>query len=75
MSTRGHPRSDRPLRCHYDSHRHRLSTVSRADVIYVLDHGRIVQSGSHLDLVAAGALYRDMWLQQVNGEGESHPEP
>jgi ABC-type multidrug transport system fused ATPase/permease subunit len=54
---------------------HRLSTVSRADVIYVLDHGRIVQSGSHLDLVAAGALYRDMWLQQVNGEGESHPEP
>lgn len=53
---------------------HRLSTVSRADVIYVLDHGMIVQSGSQADLVAAGGLYRDMWLQQVNGDGESHPE-
>ena len=47
---------------------HRLSTVARADVIYVLDHGRIVQSGSQADLVAAGGLYRDMWLQQVNGD-------
>jgi ABC-type multidrug transport system fused ATPase/permease subunit len=47
---------------------HRLSTVARADVIYVLDHGRIVQSGSQADLVAADGLYRDMWLQQVNGD-------
>jgi ATP-binding cassette, subfamily B, bacterial len=50
---------------------HRLSAVMHADVIYVLDRGTIVQSGSHAGLVAAGGLYRDMWLQQVNGDGES----
>jgi ATP-binding cassette, subfamily B, bacterial len=50
---------------------HRLSTVSCADVIHVLDRGKIIQSGSHADLVASGGLYREMWLQQVNGEGDS----
>jgi len=50
---------------------HRLSTVSHADVIYVLERGRVVQSGSHADLVAAAGLYREMWLQQVSGESES----
>jgi len=50
---------------------HRLSTVSHADVIYVLDQGRIVQFGSHANLVAAGGLYCDMWLQQVSGDRET----
>jgi ATP-binding cassette subfamily B protein len=50
---------------------HRLSTVSHANVIYVLDRGRVVESGSHADLVAAGGLYRDMWLQQVTGDGDA----
>jgi ATP-binding cassette subfamily B protein len=50
---------------------HRLSTVARAGVIYVLDRGRIVEYGSHAELVARGGLYSDMWLQQVNGELES----
>jgi ATP-binding cassette subfamily B multidrug efflux pump len=40
-------------------------------VIYVLDRGRIVEYGSHAELVARGGLYSDMWLQQVNGELES----
>ena len=36
---------------------HRLSTVRDADQIAVLDHGRVVEAGSHDDLVAAGGRY------------------
>jgi len=36
---------------------HRLATVMRADVIYVIDHGRIVEAGSHAELLAKGGLY------------------
>lgn len=40
---------------------HRLSTVMNADLILVLDRGRIVQRGSHADLLAAGGLYASLW--------------
>lgn len=36
---------------------HRLSTVRQADQIVVLSHGRVLESGSHDDLVAAGGRY------------------
>src|SRR6267378_1958213 len=47
---------------------HRLSTVLHADCIYVLERGRIVESGRHEDLLASKGLYSAMWRQQV-GEG------
>jgi len=51
---------------------HRLSTIAHADTIYVLERGRIVETGSHDALVEARGLYYAMWRQQV---GERDPGP
>ncbi len=48
---------------------HRLSTLQRANRIVVLDGGRIVESGTHEDLLAAGGLYRRLWEAQEREEG------
>lgn len=44
---------------------HRLSTIMHADVIYVLEQGKIVETGSHADLLDQKGLYYAMWRQQV----------
>ncbi|VXC03203.1 Putative multidrug export ATP-binding/permease protein [Microbacterium sp. 8M] len=44
---------------------HRLSTVIGADVIHVVQDGRIVESGTHAELLAQGGLYADLAAQQV----------
>jgi ATP-binding cassette, subfamily B, heavy metal transporter len=43
---------------------HRLSTVVHADNIIVLDHGEIVEHGTHLDLLGKGGLYASLWWRQ-----------
>jgi ATP-binding cassette, subfamily B, bacterial len=44
---------------------HRLSTVINADVIHVVDAGRIVESGTHASLIEAGGLYAELAAQQL----------
>ena len=44
---------------------HRLSTVMGADVIHVIEAGKIVESGTHNELIAAGGLYAELAAQQV----------
>ena len=46
---------------------HRLSTVRRADLIVVMDKGRIVQRGTHKELLKRGGLYRQIYDLQLKG--------
>jgi ATP-binding cassette subfamily B protein len=53
---------------------HRLSTILNADVIFVVEHGRIVESGSHHELLARDGAYAQLYLKQFR-EREGEPTP
>ena len=46
---------------------HRLSTIAAMDRLVVLDQGRIVEQGTHQELVAAGGIYAKLWSHQTGG--------
>ncbi|MCU1620200.1 MAG: transporter related protein [Modestobacter sp.] len=48
---------------------HRLASVRAADRIYVLDHGRVVQEGTHDPLLGAGGLYSELYTLQASAYG------
>jgi ABC-type multidrug transport system fused ATPase/permease subunit len=48
---------------------HRLSTIRNADLVLVLDQGRIVERGKHADLLASGGIYADMYRHFVQASG------
>ena len=53
---------------------HRLSTILNADVIFVVEHGKIVESGSHHDLIARDGAYAKLYWKQFR-EREEQPTP
>ncbi|MFI0985819.1 peptidase domain-containing ABC transporter [Streptomyces exfoliatus] len=48
---------------------HRLSTIESADLIYVFDQGRIVEQGTHSELMDGGSVYRDLYAATADGAG------
>jgi len=54
---------------------HRLSTLLHMDRLLVFDHGKIVEDGSHEELLAKGGLYKALWDAQVDGFLPESEEP
>jgi ATP-binding cassette subfamily B protein len=50
---------------------HRFTLAMRADIIHVMRHGQIVESGNHDELLAQGGLYAQSWTTQM--QADSNP--
>jgi len=46
---------------------HRLSTIAAMDRLVIMDQGRIVEQGSHGELLQRGGLYAELWARQSGG--------
>ena len=53
---------------------HRLSTIAAMDRLIVLDKGRIVEEGSHAELLAKNGLYAKLWAHQSGGFLAEHAD-
>lgn len=53
---------------------HRLSTIMHADCIYVIDGGKVLESGTHHELVSAGGLYSELYNSQFGKNEPEQPE-
>src|SRR5215213_10052514 len=52
---------------------HRLSTIARMDRLVILDRGRIVEQGTHAELLRSGGHYSELWRRQSGGFIDSAP--
>jgi ATP-binding cassette subfamily C protein len=53
---------------------HRLSTIRTADVILVIEDGRVVERGTHPQLLAAGGRYQELYRTQFQEDGAPGPD-
>jgi len=53
---------------------HRLSTIAAMDRLIVLDHGQIVEQGTHAELLAQNGLYAKLWQHQSGGFLSEHAD-